>query len=139
MPTIKIGIIGSQIYENKKKIRDMIFKIKQSLGDDVEIVSGGCPSGADKYAKKYALEMGLKYKEFNPAHTVPNLYSACAESYYNKPYHVSQFFHRNDLLVKYCDKIIGFIHSEAKTKGSMYTINAAKKSGKPVVILDEKA
>ena len=36
------------------------------------------------YAKKYALDFELKYREFNPAHTVQNLYSAMHENYYGK-------------------------------------------------------
>ena len=90
---MKIAIIGSREYENKNKIRDMIYKLKQAFGDKLEIVSGGAQNGADKYAKKFAIEFGITYKEFNPAHTVRNLYSVMPEGYYSKPYHTSQFFH----------------------------------------------
>jgi hypothetical protein len=62
---MKIAIIGSRTYENKNKIRDMIYKLKQTFGAELEIVSGGSQNGADKYAKKFAVEMGVKYKEFN--------------------------------------------------------------------------
>ena len=55
---MKIGIVGSRRYENKKKIKDFIFKLKQEHGIDTIIVSGGCRDGADRYAKKYALELG---------------------------------------------------------------------------------
>ena len=65
--TIKVAIIGSRTYENKTKIRDMIFLLKKTFGSKVEIVSGGAQNGADKYARKYAIELGLNYKEFNPA------------------------------------------------------------------------
>ena len=98
---IKIAIVGSREYENKRKIRDMIYKLKQTFGDKLEIVSGGCGAGADKYAKKYSIELGVKYIEFNPAHTVKNLYSAMPDAYYSKAYHTSQFFHRNTLIAKY--------------------------------------
>ena len=55
---MKIGIVGSRRYENRKRIKDFIFKIKQEKGEDTIIVSGGCKDGADRYAKKYALELG---------------------------------------------------------------------------------
>ena len=61
---MKIGIVGSRRYENKKRIKDFIFKIKQEKGEDTIIVSGGCKDGADRYAKKYALELGLQYEEY---------------------------------------------------------------------------
>ena len=50
---MRVGIVGSRRYENKKKIKDFIFKLKQEHGEDTIIVSGGCKNGADKYAKKY--------------------------------------------------------------------------------------
>ena len=136
---MKIAIVGSRIYENKRKIRDMIFKLKQTFGDKLEIISGGAGAGADKYAKKYALELGVKYKEFNPAHTVKNLYSAMNENYYGKPYHTSQFFHRNELIAKYCDKMIAFIDSTSTSKGSQHAVDMALKHNKSVVIVNEKS
>ena len=135
---MKIAIIGSRKYENKNKIRDMIYKLKQAFGDKLEIVSGGAQNGADKYAKKFAIEFGITYKEFNPAHTVRNLYSVMPEGYYSKPYHTSQFFHRNELIAKYCDKMIAFIDSNVASKGSYHAVSMAQKHNKPVIIVNEK-
>ena len=53
--TLKVGIVGSRKYENRKKIKDFIFKLKNEKGSDTIIVSGGCSTGADRYAKKFAL------------------------------------------------------------------------------------
>ena len=47
---IKIGIVGSRSYANKKKIKDLVFEIKEKYGDEVEIVIGGQQDGADGYA-----------------------------------------------------------------------------------------
>ena len=135
---MKIAIIGSREYENKNKIRDMIYKLKQAFGDKLEIVSGGAQNGADKYAKKFAIEFGITYKEFNPAHTVRNLYSVMPDGYYSKPYHTSQFFHRNELIAKYCDKMIAFIDSNVASKGSYHAVSMAQKHNKPVIIVNEK-
>ena len=38
---IKIGIVGSRAYTNKKKVKDLIFEIKEKYGSEIEIVSGG--------------------------------------------------------------------------------------------------
>ena len=43
---IKIGIVGSRAYTNKKRIKDLIFEIKEKHGSDVEIGSGGQKDGA---------------------------------------------------------------------------------------------
>ncbi len=132
---MRIGIIGSRLYESRKKIKDTVFGLKNKFGEDLLIVSGGCQHGADKYAKKYALELGCQYKEFNPAHTPPNLYSAMNEGYYNKTYQPKNFFHRNGLLVKYVDCLIAFIPEHDSAKGTWNTIRAAKKLGKKIVII----
>ena len=102
---MKIGIVGSRRYENKKKIKDFIFKLKQEHGDDTVIVSGGCKNGADKYAKKYALELGLQYEEYPPFHDVHNLYCVLPESLYGKQYHVSNYFARNKQIAKNSDMV----------------------------------
>ena len=72
--TIKIGIVGSRKYTDKKKIKDLLFEIKEKYDNEVEIVSGGQKDGADGYAKKFALEFGMKYVEFPPAHYSWNMH-----------------------------------------------------------------
>ena len=34
---MKIAIVGSRRYENKKKIKDFVFKLKQQYGDVVRL------------------------------------------------------------------------------------------------------
>lgn len=136
--TLKIAIIGSQTYENRLKIKEMIYKLKQAHGNNLEIISGGATAGADKYAKKYAIELGVNYKEFNPAHTQRNLYSVMPEEFFGKPYHVSQLFHRNTLIAKYCDMMIAFLDSNSTSGGTAHAVKEAKKNGKQVVIVTEK-
>ena len=133
---MKIGIIGSKEYENRKKIKDTIFRLVNKFGDKLLIVSGGCKDGADRYAKKYAMELGCKYMEFNPSHTVHNLYSACSENFYCKPYTPKNFFVRNTMLAKYVDKIFAFIPNNIKASGTHHTLNEAKKYRKKCIIID---
>ena len=132
---MKVAIIGSRMYENTRKIKDTLFQLKRKFGDKLIVISGGAKDGADKFARKYALEFGIKYKEFNPAHTIKNLYSAMSETYYEKPYHVSQFHHRNMLIARDCDVMIAFIAIGDDSNGSMSAIKQAKKLNKPVTIV----
>ena len=132
---MKVGIVGSRRYENKKKIKDFIFKIKQEYGEKTIIVSGGCKTGADKYAKKYALELGLQYEEYPPFHEVHNLYCTIPESSYGKQYNVKNFFARNKIIAGTCDFIVGFIPEGIESKGTMSTINYAKKFSKKYIII----
>tara|TARA_R110002050_G_scaffold239569_1_gene375713 strand:+ start:306 stop:707 length:402 start_codon:yes stop_codon:yes gene_type:complete len=132
---MKVALIGSREYENIRKIKDTLFQLKQKFGDKLIIISGGAKNGADKYARKFALEFGIRYKEFNPAHTIKNLYSAMSETYYERPYHVSQFHHRNMLIARDCDVMIAFIATDGASSGSMSAVKQAKKLNKPVTLI----
>ena len=133
---MKVAIVGSRRYENKKKIKDFIFKLKQNYGPATIIVSGGCKAGADKYAKKYALELGLQYEEYPPFHEVHNLYCTMPESRYGKPYNIRNFHARNKIIAGTSDFIVAFIPKGEKSSGTESTINYAKKFDKKVIIID---
>ena len=132
---MKIAIIGSRTYENTRKIKNLLTELRKKFAEDLVIISGGAKQGADKYVKKYALEFGIIYKEFNPAHTPQNLYSAMSEGYYAKPYHVSQFHHRNMLIARDCDYMIALVPAGSKANGSESAIKQAIKLDKKVVII----
>tara|TARA_R110001592_G_scaffold215613_1_gene468994 strand:+ start:6573 stop:6974 length:402 start_codon:yes stop_codon:yes gene_type:complete len=132
---MKIGIVGSREYQNFRKVKDTIFELKNKFSDDLIIVSGGCLDGADRYAKKFSIELGCSYIEFNPAHTPKNLYSALHENYYGKSYKPKNFFHRNKMLATYVDCLIAFIPKDGAASGTANTINEAKKMKKKVVII----
>jgi len=132
---MKIGIVGSRIYENRKKIKDFIFKLKNQYGDKTIIVSGGCKDGADKYARKYALELGLQYEEYPPFHDAHNLYCKLPERCYNKPYHVKNYFARNKQIAQNSEMVIAFIPKEHRSNGSESTLKYAEKFGKKTLII----
>ena len=132
---MKIGIVGSRRYENKKKIKDFIFKIKKEKGEDTIIVSGGCKDGADRYAKKYGLELGLQYEEYPPFHEGHNLFCTMPESRYSKPYSVKNFFARNKIIANTSDVVVGFIPEVVEARRTMSTIKYAEKFGKKTIII----
>ena len=132
---MKIAIVGSRRYENKKKIKDFIFKLKNEYGTDTIIVSGGCKDGADRYAKKYALELGLQYEEYPPFHEVHNLYCPLPSSRYGKDYSVKYFFARNKIIAGTSDIIVGFIPDGVEGRGTLNTIDYAKKFEKKYIII----
>ena len=132
---MKVAIIGSRRYENKKRIKDFIFKIKQEKGVGTIIVSGGCKDGADRYAKKYALELGLQYEEYPPFHEVHNMYCTLPSSRYGKPYSVKNFFARNKIIAGTSDFIVGFIPEGVEANGTMNTLQYAEKFDKKTIII----
>ena len=133
---MRVAIIGSRRYENKKKIKDFVFKLKQQYGDKTIVVSGGCKQGADRYAKKYALELGLQYEEYPPFHEVHNLYCSLPESRYDKPFSMRNFFARNKIIAGTSDFIVAFIPDGIEARGTMNTLEYAKKLNKKRIIID---
>ena len=133
---IKIGIVGSRGYTNKKKVKDLIFQIKEKHGDEVEIVSGGQKDGADGLAKKYALEFNVKYVEFPPVHYNWNMHCKLPATQYNKPYYVSNYFKRNKQIAEYSDIIVAFIPEGVESRGTMNTVEYAKREKKLIKIID---
>ena len=132
---MKIGIVGSRRYENKKRIKDFIFKIKQEKGVDTVIVSGGCRDGADRYAKKYALELGLQYEEYPPFHEGHNLFCTIPSHRYGQPYNIKNFFARNKIIAGTADMVVGFIPEDVESNGTMSTIKYAEKLNKKTIII----
>ena len=133
---IKIGIVGSRGYTDKKKVKDLIFKIKTKYGDEVEIVSGGQRDGADGYAKKFALEFDMNYVEIPPSHYSHNMHCKLSVNNYSKPYYISNYFKRNKQIAEYCNIIIAFIPTGVESRGTMDTIRHAEKEKKMVKIIN---
>ena len=132
---MKVAIVGSRRYENKRKIKEFIFKLKNQYGDKTIIVSGGCKTGADRYAKKYALELGLQYEEYPPFHEVHNLYCTMPESRYGKPYSVKNFHARNKIIAGTSDIVVAFIPEDGLSDGTFSTLKYAKKLDKKRIII----
>ena len=132
----RIGIVGARKYTNRRKIKEFVYKLKEKFKDDVEIVSGGQPKGADGLAKKYALEFDLKYVEFPPSHYNHNMHCILPVGEYSKPYYVSNFFKRNKQIAEYSNIIVAFIPTGVESRGTMDTVGHAKKLKKMVKIIN---
>ena len=131
----RVGIVGSRTYTNRRKIREFVYKLKDQLGEKVEVVSGGQKLGADGFAKKYALEFDMKYVEFPPRHYTYNQHCILDQSHYGKKYFPKNFYDRNKQIVEYSDYVVAFMPKDGYTKGTLHTIEEAKKLNKKVIIL----
>ena len=132
---MKVAIIGSRQYTNKKRIQEFIFKLKQKYGEELEIVSGGQKAGADGYAKKYALEFDMKYSEFPPKHYQYNQHCVLESYNYGKPYAVWHYHDRNKHLIEYSDVIAAFIPKNTTSKGTESALKEAVKKQKKYCII----
>ena len=128
---MKLGITGSNIYEDKRKIKEFLFKLKGRV--DIDIVSRGNKDGADKYIKKYALDFGLNYIEVPVAHTSRSLYSQLPDLYFNKPFSIRNYFIQQNIYIKQCDSFIVFGTDGDKIINNL--VNAIDKVAKNTIII----
>ena len=133
---MKVGIVGSRRYENKKKIKDFIFKLKQEYGEDTKIISGGAKEGADKYAKRFALDFDVNYSEFPAYHEPHNIHCVLESFRYGKQYNVGHYHRRNKDLIEYSDKVVAFCTNGVVTNGTLSALTHAEKINKKSIIIN---
>jgi len=119
---MKLAIVGSRTFDDSFILIEWLHwfaAAEDSLWNNkVEVISGGCPKGADAMAKKAALIGEFKYTEF-PAD-------------WDK-YGKSAGFRRNQQIVDACDVVLVFW--DGKSRGTQDTINKAKIAKKPTFIV----
>ena len=131
----KVAVIGNTGWQNKRKIQDTLQMLKRKFPDELVIIGAGGNEGANFYVRKFALEFGMEYREFNPSFSGYNLYSAMPESYYGKSYHISQLHHRMKLIAERCDYMMIMTQDETLDPVLKTAYNTVRKLEKPVVIL----
>ena len=136
---MKLAIVGSRAYTNRTRIELIVNKyIAQYNAGNLIVISGGCPKGGDYLAKEVALEKGLLYREFPPAHAAHNCYCVQPPDYFGKRYHVNNFFQRNQEIAQYCDHLVAFIVEGIKCNGTMHTFTCATKLKKQCFLFEDK-
>ena len=132
---MRIGVIGNNEWQNKRKIQQALINLKQRFGDNLIIIGAGGSEGANFMIRKFSLEFGLKYEEYNASYTGHNLYSALPESYYGKNYHFSQLLHRMRLLAENCDYLVIMNNQKELNPQLKTAYNKINKLKKPVTII----
>lgn len=113
----KIGIVGSRrrdTPEDYYKLYDKVMRtiVYLDVCEPVMLISGGCKTGADKWAEEIAEDKRIPIIVFNPdfeKHGSPNAY-----------------FVRNDQIAKESDILIALV-SEDRTGGTEDTIKKFRK------------
>ena len=114
MNKYRIAIIGSRDYNDFNSI----YKYLDSKFDKIgHLVSGGCPTGADRAAEIYAKNKGLSITIHYPDW---------------ETYKKGAAFVGNKKIAEDCDILIAWHCNDSK--GTQNTINLAKELGKKVII-----
>ena len=132
---MRIGVIGNNEWQNKRKIQQALINLKQRFSDNLIIIGAGGSEGANFMIRKFSLEFGLKYEEYNASYTGHNLYSALPESYYGKQYHFSQLLHRMRILAENCDYLVIMNNQKELNPQLKTAYNKINKLKKPVTII----
>lgn len=136
MKKLRVGITGDRLYENRYRIKEFIFNLRKQVPDtEIEIVSLGDTSGADKHVKKYSLELGYEYREMNPPHTNKNLYSVMSESFYGKPYLAKNVFARDKIFAGYIELCVIFDQNNPISRKCVNILKEIRKLKKKVVVI----
>lgn len=132
---IKMGITGSKLYNNKLKIKEFIFGLKNYPDKEFTIVGLGDSQGADQHIKKYALEFGYAYREHNLPHSVMNLYSAMSPSFYDRPYTNRNRFVRDKIFAKDIEACVIFNDSPSLDLKCSNIIRELNKLNHKIVVI----
>jgi len=112
-PPEHIAVIGSRSFKNFKFLSQILDEYLETV---TLIISGGA-DGADKLAARWARKRDIETKVFDPDH-----------KRYKHAYH-----HRNRLIAEACQLLIAFW--DGSSTGTKYTIDYARRLGKPVRIV----
>lgn len=110
---MKLAIIGS---------RNISLDVTQYIPQGVEEIISGGAIGIDTCAEEYADKKKLSKHIIRPRY---DLYPAKAAP-----------IKRNEMIVDLCDEVLAFW--DGKSRGTLSTINNARKKGKPVTIIEIK-
>ena len=109
---MKLAVVGSRDFSDKHLMDEELRKFMPLA----LVISGGA-IGADKMGERWARSNGIQTQVFYPDHKK-----------YRHPYH-----HRNRLIAEACDHLIAFWNGHST--GTKYTIDYAKRIGKPVTVI----
>ena len=132
--TTNVAVIGNKNWQNRRKVQETLRGLKNKF-EDVVIIGAGGSDGANSMIRKYALEFGMNYKEYNPSYSGYNLYSAMPKTYYGKSYHFSQLHHRMKLIAQNCDYMIIMTNESTMDPFLKTAYSNINKQNKPGVLL----
>lgn len=129
---LKIGITGSRKWDDKLKIKNVIFKLKDKK---CTIVSGGTAEGVDAFVKKFCLEFNLDYAEVRPNHFSWSPYCIEPPYMYGKAFRPNFYYARNTKLVTEIDTLLLFVTNDETSPVMKNLVEQCEKKCKKLVVI----
>lgn len=131
MTSCRIAIVGSRRRRSLPD-RDFVFRIveeaiKKFGSENVTVVSGGCPTGADAFAKEAASIRGTKYLEF-PIPRDPPIR--------DKWDFTQRAYGRNGFVAENCDIMYALVHRD-RTGGTEDTVKKSLRLLRPTWLVGD--
>ena len=133
----RIAITGSRKWEDRLKLKDTIFKLKNKYKSDLTIISGGTAEGVDSLVKKFSLEFDLDYAEARPNHFDWSPYCIEPAYMYNKNFKANNYYIRNTKLVNEADAVILFVTNNEVSPVMKNIVQQCDKKCKKLIIITE--
>lgn len=118
--SIRILITGSRSWDNIDYIRLAFMELAEEHGQHITLVSGACPTGADRLGEIVAAELGWNIE----------LYPADWAKYGNR----AGFVRNSQMIDTEPDMVVGFVRN--KSKGASMTVNLGKKKNIFTIVHD---
>lgn len=134
---LKIGITGSRRWDDKIKIKNTIFKLKNKYNDKCTIVSGGTGEGVDAFVKKFCLEFNLDYAEVRPNHFDWSPYCVEPPYMYSKDFRPNFYYSRNTKLVKEIEVLILCVTKDETSLVMKDLVQQCEKKCKKLLIMTQ--
>jgi len=133
----KIAITGSRKWEDKRKLKDAIFALKNKYKSDLTLISGGTGEGVDSLVKKFSFEFDLDYAEARPNHLSWSPYCIEPAYMYSKNFKSNNYYIRNTKLVNEADAVILFITKTEASPVMKNIVQQCDKKNKRLIIITE--
>lgn len=115
---MKVGITGSNNYQNKRKIKDFLFNIKNEYDNNILIATRANDLGADRIIKQICKwELGIDYTEFPPLFKPwnPDCEKNGQNKYkYNKNYSARYYIIRDLQFIDFCNSFVIFVEKNTE-------------------------
>ncbi len=116
-------------------VQKLFSAIKAKYGTSALISCATSSKLPVNLVKRYALQFGFTYKEYNPANTNANTYSAMPRDYYGKNFHPSQNNHRYEMMLRNTQLLVVLYRKEVACSGVKHAMNVARRLNIPYKML----